>query len=129
MDVRPIESEADYDWALAEIDKYFSDEPERGTPEGDRFVVLLALIGAYEDRHYPIEEPDPIDAIRALMHEKGYKQSDLAEIVGSRSRASEILSRKRPLTMDQAWKLHQAWRIPAEILLRPSATSASSPAE
>jgi HTH-type transcriptional regulator/antitoxin HigA len=129
MDVRPIETQADYDWALAEIEQYFDAEPAHGSLEAARFSVLATLIGAYEDKHYPIEDLDPIDAIREVMREKGYRQTDLAKLIGSRSRASEILSRKRPLTMEQAWKLHQAWRIPAEVLLRPSASPASAAAD
>jgi HTH-type transcriptional regulator/antitoxin HigA len=121
MDIRPIENEADYDWALREVERYFDAEPAPETPEAARFSVLSTLIAAYEDKRWPIEAPDPIDAIREVMREKSLKPADLGRILGSRSRASELLNRKRGLTMDQAWKLHQEWRIPAEILLRPSA--------
>lgn len=122
MDIRPIETEADYDWALREIEQYFALEPACETPEAARFAVLSALIGAYEDRHWSIEALDPIDAIRELMREKSLKPADLGRVIGSRSRATEILGRKRGLTMEQAWKLHQAWHIPAEVLLRPVVT-------
>jgi HTH-type transcriptional regulator/antitoxin HigA len=108
---------AEYDAALADIDQYFKTEPARGTSEGDRFEVLLALIGAYEQAHWPIEAPDAVSAIREVMTWRRYTQSDLARLLGSRSRASEILNRRRPLTLAQARKLHREWRIPAESLL------------
>jgi len=81
--------------------------------------VLAALIEAYEAKHWPIDPPDPVEAIRYRMDLSGWRQVDLALLLGSRSRASEIMRRKRPLTMEQAWKLHREWNIPAEILLRP----------
>jgi len=117
--VRPIRTEADYDAALREIDAYFECEPEPGTLEADRFDVLAALIGAYERDHWSIDPPEPIDAIRHFMDQHGYGRSDLANLLGSRSRASEILNRRRPLTMDMAWKLHREWGLPAESLIRP----------
>ncbi len=117
MDIRPIHTEADYDAALAEIDHYFVNEPERGSADGDRFEILLALIGVYEQEHWAIKAPDPVDAIREIMAQRNYQQSDLARLFGSRSRASEILNRKRRLTMDQARLLHEHWHIPAECLL------------
>jgi HTH-type transcriptional regulator/antitoxin HigA len=117
MDVRPIRTEADYDAALKEIEQYFDEEPEPGTAEADRFDVLAALIGAYEQAHWPIDAPDAISAIREVMTLRNYTQSDLAMLLGSRSRASEILNRRRPLTMEQARKLHKIWQIPAESLL------------
>jgi HTH-type transcriptional regulator/antitoxin HigA len=117
MDTRPIHNEAEYDAALAEIDKYFDNQPARGTAAGDRFEVLLALIGAYEREHWPIEPLDAVSAIREVMAQRHYTQADLAALLGSRSRASEILNRKRDLTMEQARILHREWRIPAESLL------------
>ena len=120
--IRPIRTEADYDWALAEIEAYFIDEPKRGTPEADRFDVLAALIEGYEAKHWRIDPPDPVDAISYRMNLSGYSQADLAKLIGSRSRASEIMGRKRALTMEQAWKLHQHWNIPADVLLRPYPT-------
>ncbi|HEX3885285.1 MAG TPA: helix-turn-helix domain-containing protein [Stellaceae bacterium] len=116
-ELRPIHCEADYDAALAEIDTYFANEPKRGSPEGDRFEILLALVGAYEKVHWRIEPPSAIDAIREVMALKGYTQKDLGELLGSPSRASELLSLKRPLNMEQAYKLHEAWQVPAECLL------------
>jgi HTH-type transcriptional regulator/antitoxin HigA len=117
MEIRPIRTEADYDAALKEIECFFDREPEPGSPEADRFDVLAALIGAYEQKHWAIEPPDAVDAIREVMSLKNYTQSDLAKILGSRSRASEILNRRRGLTMEQARTLHRRWNIPAASLI------------
>jgi HTH-type transcriptional regulator/antitoxin HigA len=125
MNVKPIRTEADYDWALKEIAPYFEREPKPGSAEGDRFDVLASLIDTYETKHWPIDPPDPVEAIRYRMEQGGYGQSDLARLLGSRSRASEIMRRKRPLTMEQAYTLHREWRIPAEVLLRPYRTDAT----
>jgi HTH-type transcriptional regulator/antitoxin HigA len=122
MNIRPLRSEADYDWALAEIEPYFERQPAPGTPAADRFDVLAALIAEYEARHWPIDAPDPVAAILERMEQAGYTQADLARLLGSRSRASEILARRRGLTMEQARRLHEAWRIPAEVLIRPVRT-------
>ena len=119
MDIRPLHSEADYDGALQEIEHYFDQEPEPGSPEADRFELLALVIADYEAKHWPIDPPDPIEAIKHRMEQAGYGQTELAALLGSRSRASEILSRKRPLTMDMAWKLNREWGIPAESLIRP----------
>lgn len=121
MDVRPIRTEADYDWACAEIARYFEHEPAPGTAAAARFDVLAALIGAYEDRHWPVEPPDVVAAVQDFMERRDLRQADLARLLGSRSRASEFLHRKRGLTMEQARKLHDEWRIPADILLRAPA--------
>jgi HTH-type transcriptional regulator/antitoxin HigA len=117
--IRPIKTEDDYAWALAEITAYFDNQPEVGSPDGDRFDVLATLIEAYEDRHYPISAPDPVSTIAAHMEMAGLKQEDLAEVFGSRSRASEVLHRKRALTLDMIYRLHKQWNIPAEILVQP----------
>jgi HTH-type transcriptional regulator / antitoxin HigA len=117
--IRAIRTEDDYNWALAEIETYFDNEPKPGTADSDRFDVLAGLIEAYEAKHWPIEPADPIEAIQYSMETFGYSQNDLAEVLGSRSRASEILHRKRALTMQMAYKLYEKWNIPAEALLRP----------
>ncbi len=117
--IAPIRNERDYNRALKEIAPYFEREPRRGTPEADRFDVLSALIEAYEAKRWPIGPPDAIAAIRFRMEQSGFGQADLARLLGSRSRASEILRGKRPLTLEQAWTLHREWHIPAEALLRP----------
>lgn len=124
MAIRPIRTEADYDWALREIEPYFDREPKRGTPEADRFDVLATLIEAYEAKHWQIDPPDAVEAIRFRMEHSNLGQADLARLLGSRSRASEILRRKRPLTLEQARKLHREWNIPAESLLQPFPTAA-----
>jgi len=117
--IRPIRTEDDYNWALAEITRYFENEPEVGSPDGDRFDVLAALIEAYEDKHYPIEAPDPVDAIHSHMELFNLPRKALAEVIGSSPRATEVLNRKRALTLDMIFKLNKEWRIPAEILIRP----------
>ncbi len=119
MDVRPIRTEADYRWALSEIETYFDNEPVRGTPEADRFEVLADLIEAYEARHWTIDLVDPVDLIEYRMVLGGLQSKDLAAVLGSKSRASEILNRKRPISLDMARRLHEAWGIPAEVLIRP----------
>lgn len=118
--IRPIRTDADYETALAEIERYFENEPKPGTPEADRFDLLALVLEDYEGKKWPIDPPDPIDAIRHRMELSGYTQTDLGRLIGSRQRASDILSRKRRLTMKMAWKLHRDWGIPAEALLRPS---------
>jgi len=123
--IRPLRDETDYDWALAEVEKYFEREPKRGTPDADRFDVLAALIEAYEAQRWPIGLPDPVDAILWRMDQDGLTQTDLAKLLGSRSRASEILNRRRVLTIEQAYRLHREWRIPAEVLLQPYRPSAA----
>jgi HTH-type transcriptional regulator/antitoxin HigA len=120
MDIRSIKTETDYDWALKEIAWYFEHEPAPGTQEADRFDVLATLIEAYEAKRWHIEAPDPVSAIQEAMERQHLNQADLARLLGSRSRASEILARKRPLTMRQAWTLHEQWNIPADVLLRPT---------
>jgi HTH-type transcriptional regulator/antitoxin HigA len=117
--IGPLHSEADYDVALNEIARYFENEPKPGTPEADRFDLLALIIEDYERRRWPIETPDTIDAIRYRMETGGYSQSDLGRLLGSRQRASDILTRKRLLTMRMAWRLHCEWGIPAEALIAP----------
>jgi HTH-type transcriptional regulator/antitoxin HigA len=120
MDIRPLRTEADYEWALGEIAPYFEAEPAENSEAAARFDVLAALIDQYESRHWPIAPPDPHAAIRARMEASGYTQADLARLLGSRSRASEILAGKRAPTLQQAWRLHHEWHIPAESLLQPA---------
>lgn len=117
--IRPLRSEIDYDGALAEIERYFENEPKQGTPEADRFDMLALVIEDYEEKHWPIDPPDPVEAIRHRMEAGGFSQSDLGRLLGSRQRASDVLSRRRKLTMQMAWKLHRDWGIPAEALIQP----------
>ncbi len=119
MDIRPIRSEDDYDWALAEIAPYFDNIPKKNTEEADRFDILAGLIAAYEATNHPIEAPSPVDMIATYMEEAGLKQSDFAAVVGSTSRASEFLNRKRALSISAIQKIHKAWRLPAEVLIQP----------
>jgi len=118
MDIRPIRSEVEYDAALARIARFFESEPAPGTAEADEFDLLALVIADYESKHWAIEPPDPIDAVVAHMERQGLTQKDLANLLGD-SRASEVLGRRRPLTMKTARKLHDQWHIPAESLLRP----------
>jgi len=118
-DIRPLRSEADYDWTLLEVGHYFDHQPNPGTPEGDRFAVLTDLIEAYEAHHWPVGPVDPIEAIRYRMEIGGKTHKDLAALLGSRSRASEILRRKRALTLPMIHRLNSEWGIPAEVLITP----------
>jgi HTH-type transcriptional regulator / antitoxin HigA len=117
--IRPLRTEVDYDVALKEIEGYFEVEPKPGTLEADRFDLLALIIEDYERKRWPIEPPEAIDAIRYRMETGGYTQGDLGRLLGSRQRASDILAKKRPLTMRMAWKLHREWGIPAEVLIAP----------
>ncbi len=117
MDIRPIKTEADYQAALEEIERLFDAAPD--TPEGDCLEVLTTLVEAYEDKHYAIPLPDPIEAIRYYMESRGLSRRDLEPYVGSRSRVSEILNRKRPLSIGMIRRLHAGLGIPAEVLIQP----------
>jgi HTH-type transcriptional regulator/antitoxin HigA len=120
MEIRPLRTDEDHRAALAEIDACWG-APE-GTEEGDRLDVLLALVEIYEAKRWPIdveESFDPIDVLNYAIEELGHTQAELAELLGSRSRASEILSRRRALTVDMIHKISAAWKIPAELLVRP----------
>lgn len=119
MNISPIRTEADYDAALAEVSRSFDNEPERGTPEGDRLEIILALIRDYEDKHWRIEAPDPLTAINAAMEDRGHTRDELAAILGSSSRVSEILNRKRRLTVEMIHRLSREWHIPADVLVAP----------
>lgn len=128
MKISPVRTEADYDEALREIDRLMDAEPN--TPRGDRLDVLVTLVEAYEDRRWRIDAPDPIDAIKLRMTERGLTRRDLEAILGSSGRVSEILGRKRPLTIDMMRRLHAELAIPAESFMRPlkkTPRSAQSP--
>jgi HTH-type transcriptional regulator / antitoxin HigA len=117
MDIRPIKTEADYQSALKEIERLFGAEP--GTLEGDRLEVLATLVEAYEDEHYAIPAPDPVEAISYFMESRGLTRADLEPYIGSRARVSEVLNRKRPLTLSMIQRLSAALGIPADILVKP----------
>jgi HTH-type transcriptional regulator/antitoxin HigA len=117
MQLKPIRTEADYEAALEEIDRLM--DALTGTPEGDRLDVLTTLVEAYEAQHHPIEAPDPIAALEYFMEQRGITRADLVPLLGSRSRVSEILNRKRRLTIDMAWRLHSVLGLPAEAVIKP----------
>ena len=119
QNIRPLKSEADYDWALAELEAYFDHLPEPGTADADRFDVLTDLVNAYEARHHAIEDIDPVDFLDGHMQNHGYSRGDLAGVLGSVSRASEIMHRRRPLTLAMIRRLVEAWSVPAEALVKP----------
>lgn len=119
MDIRPIHTEADYKAALHEVSAYFDNEPEPNTPDGDRFEVLLALVEAYEAKQFPIDLPDPVEAIKFRMDQAGLVPKDLVPALGKVNRVYEILNRKRPLTLKMIWNLHEQFGIPAECLIQP----------
>ena len=120
MEIRPIHTAADYRAALREVSVYFDNEPEPGTPDGDRFDVLLTLVDAYEAKQFPIDLPDPVEAIKFRMEQAGLTPKDLVPAIGRLNRVYEILARKRPLTLAMIWKLHEKFGIPAESLIRPT---------
>jgi HTH-type transcriptional regulator / antitoxin HigA len=120
MEIRPIRTDKDHRAALAEVEACWG--AAEGTEEGDRLDVLVALIEIYEERRWPIavdENFDPIDVLHYAIDELGHSQAELAELLGSRSRASEILARRRALTVDMIHKIGEAWKIPADLLVRP----------
>ena len=120
MDIRPIRTDQDHRAALKEIDACWG-APE-GSEEGDKLDVLVALVESNEARRWPIEGDesfDPIDVLHYAIDELGHTQTELADLLDSRSRASEILSRRRSLTVDMIHKISDAWKIPADLLVRP----------
>lgn len=116
---RPLRSETEYRAALDEIEPFFRNEPRKGSREADRFDLLTLLIETYEEQHHPIGPPHPVEMIRHRMRTAGYTQADLALLLGSRARASEVLQKKRRLTIEMMRKLCREWKIPAETLLQP----------
>jgi len=120
MEIRPIRTKADYRAALKEVDRLWEAEP--GTPEGDRVDVLVTLIEAYEAKHHPIPAPDPIAAIEFMMEQKGLTRRDLEPAIGSRGRVSEVLTRKRPLTLPMVRALSALLAIPTDVLVQPYET-------
>jgi HTH-type transcriptional regulator/antitoxin HigA len=116
MDIRPIKNEADYEFALKEIEKLFNAQP--GTPESDRLDVLVTLVEAYEQTNFPIPVPDdPVEVILYYVESRGLTRKDLENCLGSRSRVSEVLNRKRPLSIEMIRRLHTHLKIPADLLI------------
>jgi HTH-type transcriptional regulator/antitoxin HigA len=116
MEIKPIKTEQDYDKALDRLELIF--DAKKDTPEGDELEVLGILIDRYEKENFPIDFPDPIEAIKFRMEQMGYNQNDLANIVGLKSRASEILNRKRKLSLEMIRKIHEALHIPTDVLIQ-----------
>jgi HTH-type transcriptional regulator/antitoxin HigA len=115
MDIRPIRTEADYDAAVREVERLWG-APE-GTPQGDALEVLITLIDSYEIEHFAMPPVSAIELLKEFMANRGLTQADLGRVLGSRSRASDLLAGRRKLSLDHIRRLHQAWRVPAEALL------------
>jgi HTH-type transcriptional regulator/antitoxin HigA len=116
MEIKPIKTDKDYNQALERLEIIF--DAEKGSPEGDELEVLGILVDQYENDHFPIGLPDPIEAIKFRMEQMGYNQTDLANIVGLKSRASEILNKKRKLTLEMIRQLHDRLNIPTDVLIQ-----------
>ncbi len=116
MKITPIRNEQDYQNALERLEVIF--DSKRGTEEGDELEILSILIDNYENEHFPIGMPDPIEAIKFRMEQMGMKQKDLAEVFGFKSRVSEILNKKRKLTLEMVRKLNTTLHIPTEVLIQ-----------
>lgn len=116
MDIKPIKTKADHRAALKEIEKLMT--AEAGTPEGERLDVLATLVEAYERKHFPMDLPDPIEAIKFRMEQSGLSPKDLTPMIGRLNRVYEVLNRRRPLTLKMVWRLHRELGIPAESLIK-----------
>ncbi|MCF8461413.1 MAG: helix-turn-helix domain-containing protein [Flavobacteriales bacterium] len=116
MNIKPIKTEQDYQDVMDRLEVIF--DAKKGSAEGDELEILGILIEKYEDEHFPIGFPDPIEAIKFRMEQMGYNQTDLAKIVGLKSRASEILNKKRKLTLEMIRLLHDGLKIPTEVLVQ-----------
>ena len=117
MEIKPIRTKADYMAALKGIESLMG--ARRNTPQGERLDVLVTLVEAYERKHFPLELPDPIEAIKFAMDQQGLSVKDLEPMLGRSNRVYEVLNRKRPLTLRMIWRLHKELGIPAECLIRP----------
>ena len=116
MDIEPIKTQRDYRRALKEIEVLMM--AKHNTAEGDRLDVLVTLVEAWERKHYPLNLPDPVEAIKYHMEQNGLQPRDLIPFIGSRNRVHEVLNRRRPLTLKMIWRLHQGLGIPAESLIK-----------
>jgi HTH-type transcriptional regulator / antitoxin HigA len=123
--LKPIRSDADYEEALAETERLWG--APSGTPDGDRLDILATLIDAYETRHYPMDPPDPVEAIKFRMEQQGLTRKDLEPLIGTRTRVAEVLNRRRSLSITMIRRLHDRLGISADVLIRPSARGAASP--
>ena len=122
-EVKPIRSKRDYEAALKEVERLWG--AKSGTRDGDRLDVLATLIDAYEAEHYPIDPPDPIEAIKFRMEQQGLTRRDLEGIIGTRTRIAEVLNRRRGLSIEMIRRLHERLGIPAEVLIRPTRKDAA----
>jgi HTH-type transcriptional regulator/antitoxin HigA len=116
MDIKPIKTDADYRAALKEIEMLMVAEPD--TPEGEKLDILVTLVEAYEQKHYPLDLPDPVEAIKFEMEQKGLTVKDLEPMIGKSNRVYEVLNHKRSLTLKMIWRLHEQLGIPAESLIK-----------
>ncbi|HGS4462797.1 TPA: type II toxin-antitoxin system HigA family antitoxin [Vibrio metschnikovii] len=123
MDIRPIKTDADYRAALNDIENLMMAEPD--TIEGGKLDILVTLVEAYEAKHFPMDLPDPVEAIKFEMERKGLTVKDLEPMIGKSNRVYEILNHKRSLTLKMIWKLHEGLGIPAESLIKPPQVRAS----
>jgi len=121
MDIKPIKTTRDYRRALKKIEGLM--HAKRNTPASDRLDVLVVLVEAWEAKHYPLDLPDPIEAIKYHMEQQGLSPHDLIPFIGGRNRVYEVLARKRPLTLKMIWRLHKGLGIPAESLIKGGAVS------
>lgn len=119
MDIRPIRTDADYKAVLKAVSRLMEHDPDIGTPDGDRLDVLTTLVQAYEAKNFPIDLPDPVEAIKFRMEQVGLTAKDLEPMIGQRNRVYEVLNRKRSLTLPMIWRLHKGLGIPAENLIQP----------
>src|SRR5271167_1680933 len=117
-ELKPIRTKADYEKALTEVERLWG--AKSGTPAGDRLDVLATLIDAYETEHYPMDPPDPVEAIRFRMEQQGLSRKDLEPLIGTRTRVAEILNRRRSLSIGMIRRLHETLGISADVLIRPS---------
>ncbi len=117
MEIKPIRSNADHERALLEIQRLWG--AKEGTPEGDRLDVLVTLVDAYESEHFPIDPPDPIEAIRFRLEQQGLDQSALVGVIGGRGRVYEVMHRQRALSLEMIRRLNERFGIPADVLIRP----------
>jgi HTH-type transcriptional regulator / antitoxin HigA len=122
-DIKPIRSEKDYEAAMAEVEILWG--AKSGTPKGDRLDVLATLIESWEGANYPMDPPDPIEAIKFRMEQKGLTRKDLEGIIGTRARIAEVLDRKRGLSIAMIRRLNTELHIPAEVLIRPTRKKAA----
>lgn len=123
MSIHPIRTEADYDAALAEIEKLWGSNPR--TPNGDRLDVLLVLVESYEAKNHPIAPPDPIDAIKFRMEQMNLTRKDLEPLIGPRGRVAEVINRRRPLSLSMIRRLHKKLHIPLESLIQTTELAAN----